>query len=224
MAPVPADDRVPHPFVRNPGRAALPTGRRSEKPPLPGSLKDNPMLSAWLRINSDETVADDRQGLGQGAVTALSQICADELGVNFERLKVISGDTFVTPNQGTTAGSQSMPNGGPAVHQAAPRRDPSVLPRLPASRRGQRSTTASSPPPTARPRPTGSWSPAVQFEKEAPASPPSGPRRTTNIGKSHPRIDIPAKMVAASLQRCILKASSTARRAAADLQGEADRH
>ncbi len=88
---------------------------------LPGDLKDNPMLSAWLRINADKTVTlmIGKVELGQGAVTAVAQVCADELGIDFGRLKIISGDTALVPNEGVTAGSQSMPNCAPAVQQAS---------------------------------------------------------------------------------------------------------
>jgi nicotinate dehydrogenase subunit B len=95
----------------NPARAAE----------LPGDLKDTPMLSAWLRINADETVTlmIGKVELGQGNVTAVAQVCADELGVDMARLKIISGDTELVPNEGVTAGSQSMPNCASAVQQAS---------------------------------------------------------------------------------------------------------
>ena len=57
--------------------------------------------------------------LGQGILTALAQLCADELDVNIERIRIVSGDTAVVPNEGTTAGSFSMPDSGNAVRHAA---------------------------------------------------------------------------------------------------------
>jgi nicotinate dehydrogenase subunit B len=88
---------------------------------LPGDLEDNPMLDSWIRINADGTVTlmVGKVELGQGVLTAVSQVAADELYVDFARLQVVSGDTWGTPNEGTTAGSQSMPNCAPAVQQAA---------------------------------------------------------------------------------------------------------
>jgi CO/xanthine dehydrogenase Mo-binding subunit len=93
----------------------------TDKPRLPGSMNDNRNVSAWIRINADKTVMllVGKVELGQGILTAVSQICADELDVEFERVKVISGDTSLTPNEGTTAGSFSMPMCGPAVRQAS---------------------------------------------------------------------------------------------------------
>src|ERR1051326_655749 len=88
---------------------------------LPGSLADNPMLSAWLRINADKSVTllIGKVELGQGALTAIGQVCADELVVNYDRLRVISGDTALSPNEGTTSGSQTMSDGATAVREAS---------------------------------------------------------------------------------------------------------
>ncbi len=88
---------------------------------LPGSLKAFPKISSWIRINADNSVTllIGKVELGQGILTAAAQICADELDVDIERVEVISGDTFVTPDEGVTAGSASMPNCAPAVQQAS---------------------------------------------------------------------------------------------------------
>ena len=61
-------------------------GAAEDAAKLPGDLKDNPMLSAWLRINADKTVTlmIGKVELGQGAVTAVAQVCADELAVDLE--------------------------------------------------------------------------------------------------------------------------------------------
>ena len=88
---------------------------------LPGNLAEHPRLSAWLRIDADGSVTlmIGKVELGQGIVTAIRQICADELDVAYERITVISGDTAITPDEGVTAGSMSMPQCGMAVRQAA---------------------------------------------------------------------------------------------------------
>ena len=88
---------------------------------LSSDLKDNPKLSAWLHINADQSVTlmIGKVELGQGVVTAIAQVCADELVIDIDRLKIISGDTARVPNEGVTAGSQSMPNCAPAVQQAS---------------------------------------------------------------------------------------------------------
>jgi nicotinate dehydrogenase subunit B len=91
------------------------------KPPLPGDLNSTRMLDAWIRINANQTVTllVGKVELGQGILVAVSQVCADELDVNIERIQIISGDTALVPNEGVTAGSFSMPNCATAVRFAA---------------------------------------------------------------------------------------------------------
>jgi len=87
---------------------------------LPGSLNSNRMLNAWLRIDPDGTVTifSGKIELGQGIGTALAQIAADELDVDMKRIRLVHGDTELTPNEGQTAGSQSVQEGGTAVRYA----------------------------------------------------------------------------------------------------------
>src|SRR5579883_2874568 len=88
--------------------------------PLPGPLKDNPRLDRWLAFPAvgKVTVFTGRVELGQGVLTAMAQIAADELDIALARISVRSGDTGATPNEGYTAGSQSMQFGGVALRQA----------------------------------------------------------------------------------------------------------
>jgi carbon-monoxide dehydrogenase large subunit len=55
---------------------------------------------------------------GQGHETAWSQIVADKLGVPFEDIRVLHGDTQVSPKGMDTYGSRSLTVGGIAVHGA----------------------------------------------------------------------------------------------------------
>ena len=88
--------------------------------PLPGPLNDNPNLDRWVAFPSPGkvTVLTGRVELGQGVLTAMAQIAADELDVAIERVTVRSGDTAKAPNEGYTAGSQSIQFGGVAMRQA----------------------------------------------------------------------------------------------------------
>ncbi|MBM3607090.1 MAG: xanthine dehydrogenase family protein molybdopterin-binding subunit, partial [Alphaproteobacteria bacterium] len=90
-------------------------------PPLPGNLRNNRMLSAWLRIEEGGKVRllIGKVEIGQGILTAVQQICADHLDVDFSRIVITSGDTALSPREGVTAGSLSMPGCGMAVRQAA---------------------------------------------------------------------------------------------------------
>jgi CO/xanthine dehydrogenase Mo-binding subunit len=87
---------------------------------LPGSLDTNRQLDAWIHIqvNGMATVCTGKVELGQGIVTALAQIAAEELDLPIARVQMVSGDTRLTPNEGVTAGSQSIENSGTALRLA----------------------------------------------------------------------------------------------------------
>ncbi len=87
---------------------------------LPGSLNNNRMLSAWIRIggDGDATVNTGKVELGQGILTALWQIAAEELDLPLSRVKIYSADTAQSPDEGQTAGSQSIENSGTALRMA----------------------------------------------------------------------------------------------------------
>jgi nicotinate dehydrogenase subunit B len=89
-------------------------------PALPGSLQKNRMLDGWLRINPDGTVTafTGKVEIGQGIVTALAQIVADELDVDLARVEMVSGDTSRTPDEGVTSGSRSLEESGAALRFA----------------------------------------------------------------------------------------------------------
>jgi CO/xanthine dehydrogenase Mo-binding subunit len=87
---------------------------------LPGLLNDNPRLDLWVSFPApgQVTIKTGRVELGQGVLTAMAQLAADELDVAMSRIAIRSGDTTLTPNEGYTAGSQSMQTGGVAMRQA----------------------------------------------------------------------------------------------------------
>jgi CO/xanthine dehydrogenase Mo-binding subunit len=87
---------------------------------LPGSLGAAPSLDAWLHIDSENrvTVFTGKVELGQGILTALAQIAAEELDLSPTRIRMISGDTSLTPNEGYTSGSRSIESGGAALRFA----------------------------------------------------------------------------------------------------------
>src|SRR5262245_41544230 len=95
-------------------------GQTPAAAPLPGSLQTNRSLDAWIRIAADGkvTVFTGKVELGQGIVTALAQIAAEELDLPLASITIVSGDTARTPNEGQTAGSQSVENSGTALRMA----------------------------------------------------------------------------------------------------------
>jgi aerobic carbon-monoxide dehydrogenase large subunit len=58
---------------------------------------------------------------GQGHETTFSQIVADQLGVGYDEIEVLHGDTAVAPLGMDTYGSRSLTVGGVAVYRAAER-------------------------------------------------------------------------------------------------------
>jgi CO/xanthine dehydrogenase Mo-binding subunit len=88
----------------------------------PATIDPN-QIDSWIAIGADNTVTvkTGKVELGQGIVTATMQLVADELDVPFDNVKFVQADTWVTPDQGTTAGSQSTgtQNGTAGVRQAA---------------------------------------------------------------------------------------------------------
>ena len=68
-------------------------------------------LDAWIAVRADGgiTAYTGKCELGHGLYTAQTQLIAEELGVAFNRVRLIQCDTAVTPDQGTTSGAQSHP-------------------------------------------------------------------------------------------------------------------
>ena len=87
---------------------------------LPASLAANPKLSSWLRFSADGcvTVSPGKVEIGQGIVTALAQIAADELDVDLSRMRMVRASTAASPNEGVTSGSLSVQQSGRALRHA----------------------------------------------------------------------------------------------------------
>ena len=78
-------------------------------------------VDSFLAIDAggEVTLYSGKVDLGTGVATALPQIVADELDVPLNRIKLIQGDTALTPDQGTTWGSLSVQIGGMQLRNAA---------------------------------------------------------------------------------------------------------
>ena len=85
--------------------------------PLPSpSLSTAPLAKHWLRF-SPEGIFELRSGkveLGQGIAAALTQIACNALGIKAKQIIWVAGDTRHSPDEGFTAGSQSIEVGGQA--------------------------------------------------------------------------------------------------------------
>jgi nicotinate dehydrogenase subunit B len=168
---------------------------------LPGSLANNRVLDAWLRINADgsATIFTGKVELGQGISTALAQIAAEELDLPLTRIAMISGDTAQTPDEGYTSGSQSIEYGGTAIRLTCAEAR-ALLVGAAAKRLGQpveslevaEGVIAA---PDGRRLGYGELAAELDLEREATASvSPKPPAQHTIVGRSVPRRDIPAKV------------------------------
>jgi nicotinate dehydrogenase subunit B len=91
--------------------------QQSALPALPKHLDTNPTLSRWVQVREDGFL-ELRVGkveFGQGILTALAQVAADELDVPLETVRMLGANTATGPDQGLTAGSMSVFDSGPAL-------------------------------------------------------------------------------------------------------------
>jgi nicotinate dehydrogenase subunit B len=84
---------------------------------LPLSILNNRRMNKWLWFQPDRTVklAVGKVEIGQGVLTALTQIAAEELDVAMDRFTIVSGDTRDAPDEGSTSSSQSIEMSGRSV-------------------------------------------------------------------------------------------------------------
>ena len=107
------------PFAQERRRRAAASRRRQ---PLPGSLKNIPLLDSWIRIDADGaiTVFTGKAELGQGIKTALMQIAAEELDVDPAHIDARHRrHRAARRTKAITAGSHSMQDSGTAILNAA---------------------------------------------------------------------------------------------------------
>ena len=177
------------------------TAAPAAAPPLPGSLAANPLLDSWIKVDptGKVTVFTGKAELGQGIRTSLLQVAADQLGLAPEAITFVTADTGLTPNEGYTAGSYSMPNSGTAIFNAA-RQVRALLVQAAASQFGipaDHLTTASGMVRAPDGRSTGYGALASSLSLHVAAQPATGlgdPATYKLIGTSMPRVDIPAKV------------------------------
>jgi len=89
----------------------------AEKPP---ALSDAKRLSQRVHFERDGTVsiASGKVELGQGILTALAQIAAEELGIELQKIRMLPASTAYSPDEGVTSGSLSIQDGGKALRVA----------------------------------------------------------------------------------------------------------
>lgn len=89
--------------------------------PLPQSIVQNRRLGDWFSFTSRGVLVlkTGKVEIGQGILTALRQIAAEELDLPLSSINVVSGDTSICPDEGPTVASLSIMTSGPAIRMAA---------------------------------------------------------------------------------------------------------
>lgn len=105
----------------DPAAWPLPPDPPSVQPALPAALQQYPDLDAWIHFRDAGVVTayTGKAELGQGIVTALAQVVAEELDVDVDQIRIQTADTALTPDEGATAGSLSLETSGGALRQVA---------------------------------------------------------------------------------------------------------
>jgi nicotinate dehydrogenase subunit B len=158
-------------------------------------------LDSFLAIDArgQVMVYSGKVDLGTGVSTALRQIVAEELDVPFSRIALLQGDSGLTPDQGKTWGSLTIQVGGMQLRNAAATARGALLEeaakRLNAKKEdlkvadgvvsaGNRRVSYA--------QLIGGKSFSIKLDHAKPA-PAKDPKDHTVVGKSIPRVDIPAK-------------------------------
>jgi len=74
---------------------------------------------AILESDGAVTVHIGTQSTGQGHRTAYAQFVAEPLGLDYDRIRIVQGDTDFLDSGGGTGGSRSLPLGAPSVDRAS---------------------------------------------------------------------------------------------------------
>lgn len=87
----------------------------------PGKTLKLDEVDAFLSLSPDGSVIVycGKVDLGTGLRIAIPQMVAEELDIPLSAIKLIEGDTALTPDQGPTAGSSGIMRGGVQIRQAA---------------------------------------------------------------------------------------------------------
>lgn len=179
---------------------------------LPPSLVENPRLDRWIRFLPDKSVriATGKVEIGQGVVTAIGQIAADELDVPFDRVAVLSGNTAEGPDELYTSSSLSIEVSGSSVRMVCAEIRSKALERaalrLNCSREELSVIDGSF---LQNGAPTGQdyWSVAAEIDLGQPVTGTIAPKSAAAyrvVGQSVPRVDLPAKLSGAAFVHDVL--------------------
>jgi CO/xanthine dehydrogenase Mo-binding subunit len=157
---------------------------------------------SWLTIGADNrvTVYCGKVDLGTGTRTALAQMAAEELEVAFDRVEMVMGDTATTPDQWLTAANLTIFQGGSELRRAAASARRALLERA-AQRLGVPASELVVEDAVVRvksnPGRALRYGELIGDGLKVQVDPKIGLKKSSEyrlIGKSIPRVDIPAKV------------------------------
>jgi CO/xanthine dehydrogenase Mo-binding subunit len=182
---------------------ARPADTGAAEAKLPGNLQTNRRLSQWLRITPDGVVAvsPGKVEIGQGIITALGQIAAEELDVDFARIRMIPASTGASPDEGVTSGSLSIQDSGTSLRHACAEARAIYLAEAAAELGAPAETLRVEDGRIVAPngRHTSYWALAEDALLDREASGTVAPKRPADykiVGRSVPRLDLPDKILA----------------------------
>ena len=172
---------------------------------LPQSLIDNPILSQWIAFEQKGRVrvGSGKVEIGQGILTALTQIAAEELDLRPEQIELVSGQTDISPAEGFTSGSYSIAVGGASIRLVCAEVRSLFLDRLAETLDcpvNELSIEAGRFLRAGKDTSHDYWSMAANIELDRRASgtaPTKRPSTYRIVGKHLPRLDLPTKVVGA---------------------------
>lgn len=176
-----------------------PSRPRATQPP---AMQAAPLISDWIRFLPERRilVLSGRVELGQGNLTAILQIAADELDAPVAAMTITGADTTRTPNEGFTSGSLSISQGGLAVRiaaSAARRRLLAEAGRLLQCPPDDLSVEEGRVLRSGVATPFDLWDLAARADLDAPAAQYAAPKRPEErrlCGTSLPRLDLAARL------------------------------
>ncbi|HKN02161.1 MAG TPA: molybdopterin cofactor-binding domain-containing protein [Candidatus Binataceae bacterium] len=172
------------------------------RPKLPWSIEENPLLCQWVDFSEPgiARVFSAKVEIGQGIVTAIAQIAAEELKLPMSKVLVVSGDTRCCPNENYTAGSMSIEIGGTSVRMACAEARHAIVERAARMLDADESRVAADGGLIlldGAPAGLDYWQVAREVDWKRPitgTAPFTAPESSTFLGKSVARLDLPAKV------------------------------
>jgi CO/xanthine dehydrogenase Mo-binding subunit len=168
-----------------------------------GVLAEGTELDSWIAVHADNTarIYFGRAEFGQGTVTGMLQIAAEELDLEMRQVSAVPLDTKVTRDQGNQVSSSSIEQAGPHLRAAAAEARQALL-QMAAARLGvaQSDLRVSSGVVSiaAQPGRSVTYGELIgdkRFNIKVTGKAPLKPRSEYKVvGTRVPRLDIPAKM------------------------------